>query len=138
LALQAAFSSRGSVLHVVGFDPSPRVFFPASEIVAVALSPEGYDAIAGFIHAAYALDAERRPIVVAPALYGQGSFYRARGRYRLLENSNTWTARALLAAGCPIDPAHTPTAGSLLAAVRRFGQDVRSESASETVPPYRC
>src|SRR5262249_52704227 len=39
-----------------------------------------------------------------PGLYAESRFYRAIGRYRLFDNSNTWTAKALRAAGCPIDP----------------------------------
>ena len=114
LALQAAFASAASVLHVAAIDEPLEQFFRGSTIVEVPLSSSGFEALTRFIHAAYARDASGRPIVVGAGIYGVSRFYRAEGRYRLFDNSNTWTAKALAAAGCPIDPADTVTAGSLL------------------------
>jgi len=114
LALRAAFCSRSSVLQVVGFDDEVTAMFPRSKILTLDLSPDGFAALARYVEAGYAVDDEGGPIVVAPAIYGSGAFYLARGRYRLLDNSNTWTARALKVAGCPIDVEATVTAGNLL------------------------
>ncbi len=122
LALKAAFSSESSVLHVAAFDAPVTEFFAGSTIIEVPLSPRGFDALSQFIHASYARDAAGHPRVVAPGLYGHARFYRATGRYRLFDNSNTWTARALRAAGCPIDPAEAITAASVLDAARKFGR----------------
>jgi len=133
LALRAAFRSRGSVLFVAAFDAPVDRFFADSEIIEITLSVEGLEALAAFIHDAYAHDPTGRPIVLAPIPYGRGWFYQASGRYGLLDNSNTWTARALQAAGCPIDPARTATAGMLLAEARRFGRVIRGP-AGETAP----
>jgi uncharacterized protein (TIGR02117 family) len=118
LALKAALASESTVLHVVGFDPPVREFFAHSNVVEVPLAPEGFAALCRFIAGAYARDAGGRPVVVAPGLYGQGRFYRATGRYRLFDNSNTWTARALAVGGCPVDPAQVITAGAVLDAGR--------------------
>ena len=41
LALKAAFSSEGSVLHVAGFDPPPATYFSRAEIIAIELSGRG-------------------------------------------------------------------------------------------------
>ena len=113
LALQAAFASASSVLHVAGIDAPLTEFFRGSTIIEVPLSSAGFEALTRFIHAAYARDSSGQPIAIGPGIYGTSRFYRAEGRYRLLDNSNTWTAKALAAAGCPID-ADTITAGSLL------------------------
>jgi uncharacterized protein (TIGR02117 family) len=114
LALQAAFASAATVLHVAAIDRPLEEFFEGSTIIEVPLSSPGFEALTRFIHAAYARDASGQPIVVGAGIYGVSRFYRAEGRYRLFDNSNTWTAKALAAAGCPIDSADTVTAGSLL------------------------
>jgi uncharacterized protein (TIGR02117 family) len=121
LAFRAAFASSGSVLHVVGVDAPLADFFAGAEIVEVPVSVHGFEALTRFIHDAYARDAAGAPIVVAPGRYAVSRFYRAEGRYRLLDNSNSWAAKALAAAGCPIDPGETPTAGRLLDIARRLG-----------------
>src|SRR5712691_3685235 len=125
LALKAAFSSKGSVLHVAAFDAPLPEFFGGSEIIEVPLSPRGLEDLARFIHATYARDDSGRPVVVGPGLYGQSAFYRATGQYRLQDNSNNWTARALAVAGCPIDAAEAITAGSVMHGARRFGRVIR-------------
>jgi uncharacterized protein (TIGR02117 family) len=124
LALKAAFNSKGSVLHVAVFDAPLPEFFDGSTIIEVPLSPRGLEDLARFIHATYARDDSGRPVVVGPGLYGQSAFYRATGQYRLQDNSNNWTARALAVAGCPIDAAEAITAGSVMHAARRFGRIV--------------
>lgn len=125
LALKAAFRSKGSVLHVAAFDGPVPEFFGGSEIIEVPLSGRGLEDLARFIHVAYARDASGRPVVVAAGLYGHGAFYRATGQYRLQDNSNNWTARALAVAGCPIDAAEAITAGSVMQGARRFGRVIR-------------
>ena len=134
LALKAAFSSKGSVLHVAAFDAPLPEFFGGSEIIEVPLSPRGLEDLARFIHATYTRDASGRPVVVAPGLYGHGAFYRATGEYRLLNNSNTWTARALAVAGCPIDAAGAITAGGVMYEARRFGRVIRGGALWRDVP----
>ncbi|MBM4442717.1 MAG: DUF2459 domain-containing protein [Candidatus Rokubacteria bacterium] len=113
MGLRAAVSSEFSVLHVAAFDPAPAEFFAGAPVVRVPLSAAGFEALTRFIHAHYEYGADGRPVVVAPGRYGDARFYRATGRYRLFDNSNTWAAKALHAAGCPIDPA-TITAGSVV------------------------
>lgn len=133
LALKAAFSSKGSVLHVAAFDAPPTEFFGGTEIIEVPLARRGLEDLARFIHATYARDASGRPVVVAPGLYGRSVFYRATGQYRLYDNSNNWTARALAVAGCPIDAAGAITAGSVVDGARRFGRVIRGGAARSDV-----
>ncbi len=125
LALRAAFDSRCSVLQVVGVSPDVPDMFPRAKVLRVDLSPAGLEAVARYIADTLELDPQGRPIVVAPAEYGFGFFYLARGRYRLLDNSNTWTAAALYRAGCPIDVDASATAGAVLHQAARFARVVR-------------
>jgi uncharacterized protein (TIGR02117 family) len=140
LALRAAFRSRWSVLQVVGFNGSVTETFPRSKVLHVLVSPDGLDALARYIHRSHAEDPDGHPIIVAPAHYGFGFFALARGRYHLLDNSNTWTARALKVAGCPIDVDAALTAGAVLHQAVRFSRVVRPGlllRASDDVP-MRC
>ncbi|HET7874668.1 MAG TPA: TIGR02117 family protein [Methylomirabilota bacterium] len=122
LALRAAFASEGSVLHVAGFDRAPAEYFPRAEIVAIDLSRQAVEALARFIHEAYARDAEGRPVVLGPGLYPLSRFYAARGRYHLIRTCNNWTAETLRAAGCPITPAYAVVAGNLMLQAESCGR----------------
>ena len=122
MALRAAFRSRSSVLQVVGFDGPATGMFPGQRILALELTPAGFAALARQVDASLEVDRDGRPVVVAPPLYGSGAFYLARGRYRLLDNSNTWAARALSIAGCRMDVEATITAGALLQQAERAGR----------------
>lgn len=125
LALRAAVNSRWSVLQVVGFDEPVAEMFPGSKILEIALSPQGLAALAEYIGMTYARDQDGQAIAVAPAQYGFGLFYAARGRYSLLHGSNTWVARALQIAGCPIDVDAAITAGAVLHQAVGFSRVIR-------------
>ena len=120
-ALKAAFRSTGSVLHVAAFDPHPTQYFAGTEVVEVRVSAEGFADLCRFIDGYYAKDDAGRAIAVGPGLYGTSRFYRARGQYRVFDNSNHWTARALRTAGVPIDPETALTAGQVLSGLRALG-----------------
>ncbi len=126
LALRAAFSSRGSVLHVAAFDGTVADFFVASPVVELRVTPAGFDALCRYVAATHARDAAGRGILVGRALYGTGAFYRARPRYRVLTNSNQWAAEALARAGVPVVPALSVNSGSVLAQVAPLGTVVRA------------
>jgi hypothetical protein len=113
------------VLQVVGFDGPVSEMFPRSKILEIDLTPAGLTALARHVEATYAPGDDGRPIVVAPAQYGSGVFYLARGHYRLADNYNTWVARALKVAGCPIDVDASVTAGAVLHQAVRFARVLR-------------
>ena len=126
LALRAAIVSRGSVLHVVGFSEPVGAYFPAREIVEVALSRRGFEALVRFVDATHARAGAARAPRLARGLYGDSGFYPAGGRYSLLNTCNTWIASALRVAGSPITPLWAPTAAGVLRQVRSFGRVVPS------------
>jgi uncharacterized protein (TIGR02117 family) len=126
LALKAAFASRQSVLHVVGFHAPVVEYFPASAVVELHLSRAGLAALARFVDAAHARNGGGRAPRIEAGLYGDGGFYPATGRYSLVNTCNTWIASALRAAGCPITPLWAATAGGLLRQARAFGRLVQS------------
>lgn len=117
MGLRAALRSESSVLHVAGFGPPPPTFFEDVPVVAVTVSANGFEALVRWIASHYLRDATGRPVVIAPGRYGDARFYRATGRYRITDNSNTWVAKALHTAGCPLDP-DTLTAGGVMRQVK--------------------
>ena len=133
LVLKAAFFSTSSVLHVTGLDRPVAEFFAGAPLVEIALSPRGFDALSGFIHETYARDDGGGLTKLGPALYGRGAFYRATLRYHALANSNTWAARALRTAGCPVTPAWAVAAGNVLWQARRCGRVI--QTSRETMTP---
>jgi len=46
-----------------------------------------------------------------------------------LNTCNTWVAKALRSAGCPITPAYCITRGPLLYQTKKFGRDLRSTAS---------
>jgi uncharacterized protein (TIGR02117 family) len=128
LAMRAAFVSRASVVHVVGLPMRPQEIFAGRDVVEIALSRPGFEALARFVDDSFDRDGHRRAPMLGSGLYGTSAFYPARGRYHLLSTCNTWIARALRAAGVPITPVYAMTAGNLMWQVRRLRE--RSEGRS--------
>ena len=114
MALRAALLPSSSVLHVAGFGGPVERDFAASEIVEIRLSRRGLEKLAAFIGDAYAKDEAGAVIRLGPGQYPQSRFYLARETYHVLKTCNTWTAKALRSAGCPITPFYALTAGNVM------------------------
>jgi uncharacterized protein (TIGR02117 family) len=123
LALQAAFGSGYSVLHVVALPVEPQHYFLAGETVAIRLSQPGFRALVEFINASFYLDDSGNIVDLSENSYGDSRFYRANGRYHLLSTCNNWTAQALQTAGVPIDSATAQTAGSVMRQLEKIALD---------------
>jgi uncharacterized protein (TIGR02117 family) len=121
LALKAALHSTASVLHVIGLAVSPEEFFTDNEIIAVRLSLQGFEHLCRFIHHAYKKDANGQAIPLGPGWYANSRFYLAADKYHLFHTCNTWAARALRVAGCPLNPTLALTTESVMSQVRKFG-----------------
>jgi uncharacterized protein (TIGR02117 family) len=117
-----------AALHVGGFDRPPAEFLPGTPIVRLRVSADGFTRLTRFIHEQYVLQAGA-PVRIRPGYYPRSWFYLAHGRYHVLRNSNTWTARALRAAGAPVIPWRTVTAGSVIAQAEALGERVDGERA---------
>lgn len=121
IALRAALASRGSVLLVAGFDEPVPERYRGSDVVEIRVSIPARDALAQFIQASHAEDAEGRPIRLEPRGTAPGMFFGARGRFHALNTCNSWTAAALRAAGLPLAPRLTLTAHQLMLQVVPLG-----------------
>jgi uncharacterized protein (TIGR02117 family) len=122
IAVRALCWPSAAVLHVACFSGPPDQVFVDCRVVGVRLSESGFNELCRYIHESYELDAQGHAIALAPGLYGESEFYRARGKYYFPNTCNAWTARALRAAGCPITPAYCATAQVVILQTRRFGE----------------
>lgn len=103
-ALRAAFwPGNQSVLHVAGVRGTLAGNFPASEIVEVMLTREGFERLLRYIHDAYDRGGAPAVAPLGGGLYGDSRFYPGRETFNLLRTCNVWTASALREAGLPIE-----------------------------------
>lgn len=119
LALNAALRPTPAVLFVRGFDRAPGDAFPGQRVVRLELSPRGFERLTRFIRNSYARDPQARAVRTGPGHDARSAFYRATGRYHLLNTSNTWSARALREAGTPVTPRGAITAGGVMCQAAR-------------------
>jgi len=122
--LRAALGSDNpSVLHVAGVRGALAANFPASEIIEVELSRDGFERLVRYIHDAY--DRARAPVVapLGPGLYGDSRFYPARESFNIFRTCNVWTARGLRGAGLPVQDSITME--GLLSQAREIGKVVQ-------------
>ncbi len=125
LGVKALLWPSPSVLHVAAIGDDVAASFPASTIIRIEVAADGLQRLRDFIHAEFELDLQGRPVTVTRGLYGDGRFYRARGKFYFPRTCNWWVAKALIAGGIPIDLAQSVTAGALLAQAARYGQVVQ-------------
>ena len=123
-ALRAALGSNNpSVLHVAGVRGPLTENFPASEIIEIKLSRDGFERLVRYIHDAY--DRAGAPVVapLGPGLYGDSRFYPAWESFNLLRTCNVWTARGLRGAGLPIHDSITKE--ELMSQAREMGKVIQ-------------
>lgn len=96
MALRAVLWPNASVVQVVRFDEPPHRYFAASEVREFRTDVQGFEAALERIAATFLADLTP----LAPSLYGDGSFYRAKGAFHLFNNCNRWVERVLDAARC--------------------------------------
>ncbi len=124
MLLKAALVPTRSVLHVGGFDGPVEEYFPANDIVEIALSEAGFEQLYRFIARTYAIT-DKGTDGVKKGLYPNSRFYPARPTFHIFRTCNTWVAQALRTAGCPITRFYALTAGNVIWQASKFGTIVR-------------
>lgn len=135
LALQAAFCSRGSVLYVRGLQAPLADALLAQDAVALDLAPRAFAALLHFLDASYARDAQGRVMRLHARMHSQSALYLATGTYSLAYTCNTWTIRALRAAGLPLSD--TRYASRVMDQVRPFASGASPADSPEARPRSR-
>jgi uncharacterized protein (TIGR02117 family) len=118
--LNAALRPTPSVVHVTGLSSHPRDAFPNDEVIRLRLSEDGLRSLFGFLNMAFDRSGAPRAASHAPGLHSYSKFYRAQGDFHLFNNCNSWTARAVVASGLPLDAGAIFRAESLMASLREI------------------
>ncbi|MEO1722265.1 MAG: DUF2459 domain-containing protein [Pseudomonadota bacterium] len=115
VAAKALLWPTDSVLHVVPMTTAPQERFPSADQQFLALSSEGFAALAAGLAETAATDDTGRLRELGPGLYGGGVFYDARPSYSILRTCNHWIAGLLRRAGVPASWWSSAWSGGLMA-----------------------
>ena len=132
--IRALFFSQGSAIHAAGFFESPESFFDRYQLVRLKIDRKQLGALLGYIKQHLELDHCCATVRLGTSLYGEGSFYLGRGHFSIARTCNSWTAGALVAAGCPID-AELTRASTLLRELRAVGATASPQGSPGSPEP---
>ena len=118
MTMAAALVPTPAVMHMAGLWTRPARYFPKAEVIPLIISAKNFGRLAAFIDGSFKRPGAGQVSHFTPGLYAASGFYPAKGRFHLLNTCNTWTARALRAAGFKIDARGTTQAEALMQQVR--------------------
>ena len=121
-ATKALFASDFSALQLIGYTHSSLGSIPPETIAPLLISAEGMAALVAYIDESFLLT-EAQLLTPLPAyVEDAGVFFQSRQDYGLFSNCNTWSGRALQAAGVPIRSRLHLTAQSVFEQVQKVSQ----------------
>ncbi len=120
LALKAALWPSASVLHVTGVKGKVTGRFAGYEVIRLAVARDGFIRFVDYLHYSFLRSGALKAMPIASGWGPNSLFYPARGKFHLFNTCNSWTARALEAAGFPMGMLEPVTADQLMAKVRPF------------------
>ena len=123
--LRAALVPTPAVVHVVGLRAEPARSSPGAEVVSLPIDDKNFGRLIDFIGASFERDGAARAAATGLGLYATSRFYSAKGRFHLFNTCNTWTARALAAAGFDVSASGTSRAEALMQQVRALARPRR-------------
>lgn len=112
-ATKALVASSHSALQVISYAQAPFTSIPADTRVPIALSEIGMRNLIRYLDESFELDESGQVIPLQAHVVDTGNFYQASGHYSLFSNCNTWSGRALQAAGLPVKSSLQLTAQSV-------------------------
>lgn len=121
-ATKALFVSRYSALQVLAYSQPPFAEIPADTRVPLAITEQGLHQLIRYIDNSFVRDDSGQLIPLPAYGEGVGHFYQAQGQYGLLSNCNTWSGRALQAAGLPVRSRLQLTAQSVFEQAKAISQ----------------
>jgi uncharacterized protein (TIGR02117 family) len=119
MALRAGLMPTPAVVHMAGLSVPPARRYPGAEVISLTVDAGGMTRLIDFIDASFNRQGRARATSSGPGLYADSRFYPAHGRFHLFNTCNTWTARALAAAGFDIQEAGAAIPDAGLEAGRR-------------------
>mgnify|MGYP000927471719 CR=1 FL=1 len=101
-AAKALVASGYSAVQMLTYDYEPFEEIPAETRVPLAITKEGMNALVAYLGNSIALDTSGKPIRLTAYGDAMGSFFQSKDHYSLFSNCNTWSGKALRAAGLPV------------------------------------
>ena len=118
LALKAIAVPTISVLRVDGFQISPDRYYGNYKRLKFCFTPEQFEKLCRAIASTYKRD-EKGNVFVSESAYGL-RFYKATGKYHLMNTCNTWVAEVFRESGFKIRVTGIITAGQLFSRLAKF------------------
>lgn len=118
LALKAIAVPTSSVLRVDGFQISPEAYYGNYPKLKFCFTREQFDRICLAIYQTYFRDNEGK-VIETGSSYGL-KFYKANGKYHLMNTCNTWVAKIFSTAGFKNRVTGIITAGQLFSSLTPF------------------
>lgn len=119
---KALFWPTASVLHVAGLPRAPPLEFAGRDVVELAVTRQGLQALADYISASFERGGGQAAAPLGPGDYAASAFYPSHEKFHLFNTCNAWSARALRAAGIPLTAGAAISAQDLMAQARRFSR----------------
>ncbi|MDP6788337.1 MAG: DUF2459 domain-containing protein [Rhodospirillales bacterium] len=135
MALAAALAPTPSVVHMAGYALAPARRYPTAEVLALELDGAGFGRLVAFIDAAFDRGGQGRVASSGPGLYSDSLFYPALGEFHLFNTCNTWSARALAAAGLALDVKGTHSVEELMEQLRPLAKGREGVTRSPDIQP---
>ncbi len=117
-ATRALFASRYSAIQVIGYTADPFARIPQETRVALHITDSAMQELVKYLDTSFARNAEEALLPLPAYVENSGVFFEASQKYGLLNNCNTWSGEALIAAGLPIRSTFHLTAQSVFEQAR--------------------
>jgi uncharacterized protein (TIGR02117 family) len=118
--LKAIIPPSRAVAHVIAAQEPVETRIWPGEVLDIAISGDGATRLAAAIANSITLDSSGGAVIEGGGrIEGASAFLSSPDGFHLFNMCNHWTARALFAAGAPVQPRFSFTAGALMKAVRR-------------------
>jgi uncharacterized protein (TIGR02117 family) len=103
-----------AVMLVIPLGVAPTAYLSSANAWRIAVSPVGAARLSQFLWESVARNPAGEPIRAGAGPTPQSVFYAANGTYDAADTCNTWTARALHAAGLPVSSAGVVFTGQVV------------------------
>ena len=121
-ATKALIASSHSALQVIAYAQPPFSSIPPETRVPIVITDKGMRKLIRSLDKSFALDESGLVIPLQAYVTDAGNFYQASGHYSLFSNCNTWSGRALQAAGLPVRSGLQLTAQSIFEQARAISE----------------
>ncbi len=88
----------------------------------ICVDSDGYASLLQFIDESFYKDSQGQLIELNLGLYGDSQFYKAKGKFSIVNTCNSWTAKGLKSSGMEISTAFKLTASSVMRHVEKYRQ----------------